>query len=68
MSAAVRTACDIARMQWNLVRITAIVFEGNWASIRVLEKNGFQCEARLRKYFQRDDVFSDAFLYALIPA
>ncbi len=66
MSSVVRSACEIAVSQWQLTRITAIVFEDNLASVRVLEKNGFSHEARLRKYFKRGDLFSDAFLYARI--
>ena len=66
MSAVVRKACDIAITEWELARITAIVFEGNLASVRVLEKSGFAREARLKKYFKRDGVFSDALLFARV--
>ena len=66
MSSVVSQACQVAVSEWNLVRITALVFENNLASVRVLEKNNFQHEARLRKYFNRDGVFSDAFLFARI--
>ncbi len=66
MSSVVGSACEIAVSHWQLTRITAIVFEDNLASVRVLEKNGFAHEARLRKYFKREDHFSDAFLYARI--
>jgi RimJ/RimL family protein N-acetyltransferase len=66
MSSVVAHACRVAVREWNLVRITALVFENNLASVRVLEKNGFELEARLRKYFSRDGEFSDAFLYARV--
>ena len=39
---AVRQMCEIAFKELGLERITATVFEGNRASERVLEKNGFQ--------------------------
>ncbi len=41
---AVRQMCRIAFAELGLERITATVFEGNRASERVLEKNGFQQE------------------------
>jgi RimJ/RimL family protein N-acetyltransferase len=66
MSSVVSHACKVAVSEWKLVRITALVFDSNLASVRVLEKNGFQREARLRKYFNRDGVFSDAFLFARV--
>jgi len=66
MSTVVAYACQVAVTEWELARLTAIVFEDNLASVRVLEKNGFAHEARLRKYFKRDGVFSDAFLFARV--
>jgi RimJ/RimL family protein N-acetyltransferase len=66
MSSVVRCACQVAVSEWQLVRITAIVFENNLASVRVLEKNGFVHEALLKKYFKRSEQFSDALLYARI--
>lgn len=66
MSSVVRAACQVAVSEWKLARITAIVFVDNQASVRVLEKNGFQHEALLRKYFKRDGQFSDALLYARV--
>ena len=41
---AVRHMCGIAREELGLERISATVFEGNRASERVLEKNGFRLE------------------------
>ena len=41
---AVRQMCSIARKELGLGRISATVFEGNRASERVLEKNGFRLE------------------------
>ena len=41
---AVRQMCGIAFEELELERITATVFDGNLASVRVLEKNGFRLE------------------------
>lgn len=66
MTAAVRAACEHAIARWQLVRITAHVFESNVASARVLEKNGFQFEGILRKHYLKDGCFLDSRLYALV--
>jgi len=66
MSSVVRCACEVAIREWELARITALVFVDNRASVRVLEKNGFAHEALLKKYFKRDGAFSDALLFARI--
>ena len=66
MTNVVRAACTYSIEQWNLVRITANVFEFNTASARVLEKNGFHLEGTLRKVHLKDDRFIDAKLYALV--
>ena len=44
---AVRQMCRIAYEELGLERITATVFEGNRASERVLEKNGFRLEKQV---------------------
>ncbi|MBQ7272679.1 MAG: GNAT family N-acetyltransferase [Bacteroidales bacterium] len=41
---AVSQICEIATRELGLVQITTMVFEGNRASERVLEKNGFRLE------------------------
>lgn len=41
---AVRQICEIAFAELNLKQISATVFEGNHASERVLQKNGFRFE------------------------
>lgn len=66
MTAVVGKACEYAFAQWNLVRITAHVFDFNVPSARVLEKNGFVCEGYLRKHFLKDGRFIDGKLYALV--
>jgi RimJ/RimL family protein N-acetyltransferase len=47
-------------------RIHAAVFEGNHGSVRVLEKAGFQREARLRASVFKNGRIMDQFLYARI--
>jgi len=48
----------------SLERIQAIVFAGNQASIRVLEKNGFEFEGRLKHCIFKDGRLLDGMLYA----
>jgi ribosomal-protein-alanine N-acetyltransferase len=47
-------------------RIYATVFDGNAASVRVLEKAGFQCEGCLRASVFKNGRILDQFLYARI--
>jgi len=49
-----------------LDRLTAHVFEFNHASARVLEKNRFTLEGRLRKHFMKDGRAIDGRLYGLL--
>jgi len=46
------------------VRLEAFVYAGNAASVRVLEKNGFVCEGRLRNRVFKDGEIMDEFIYA----
>ena len=66
MTRAVSAACELATVQWKLVRITADVFDFNQASARVLEKNSFRFEGTMRKMHLKDGKFIDAKLYALV--
>jgi [ribosomal protein S5]-alanine N-acetyltransferase len=63
---AVKTMVEYAFNNFDLVRIYALVFEWNPASMRVLEKNGFKREARLEKHVTKDRKTIDAILYAII--
>lgn len=65
-TAVVGGVCEYALANWNLVRITAHVFDFNIASARVLEKNRFMCEGHLRKHYLKDGRFIDSRLYALV--
>jgi RimJ/RimL family protein N-acetyltransferase len=66
MTAVVHAVCELAIERWDLVRISAHVFDDNVASTRVLEKNGFVLEGSLRKCYRKNGQFRDARLYALV--
>lgn len=66
MTAVVQRLCKHAFEGFGLVKITAHVFTHNPASVRVLEKCGFQQEGFLRKHFLKDGRFIDAKLFALL--
>src|SRR5215831_10797786 len=63
---AVRALTDYAFREFDLVRLYAAVFEGNVASVRVLEKAGYAREARLRKAIVKDGRTLDLMLYAVV--
>jgi [ribosomal protein S5]-alanine N-acetyltransferase len=50
MTEVVRGFCDYLHQDFNLIRIEAVVFPHNPASMRVAEKAGFEREAYCRKY------------------
>ena len=66
MTAAVRATASYALEQLDLMRLESPVFEWNPASMRVLEKCGFQREGMLRKSISKDGQIIDAVLYARI--
>lgn len=51
---------------FELQRISAELFEGNIASVRVLEKAGFVCEGRLRANVFKDEKVLDSLVYARV--
>jgi RimJ/RimL family protein N-acetyltransferase len=63
---AVRAVTDYAFANFDLCRIYAGVFEWNLASMRVLEKAGYEFEARLKKSVTKDGQTVDDFIYAII--
>ena len=65
-TAAVRAASDRAFDAFDLVRIEAGVFAWNPASMRVLEKAGYEREGVLRKSVVKDGRVTDSVLYALV--
>lgn len=52
--------------QFDLNRIFAGVFQGNKASMRVLEKSGFKLEGRLRKSVYKENHFKDQLMYSIL--
>ncbi|OHB62832.1 MAG: hypothetical protein A2Y76_14680 [Planctomycetes bacterium RBG_13_60_9] len=66
MTEAVRHFTAWAFENFEVHRIHATVFDGNAASTRVLEKAGFQQEARLRASVFKDGRILDQLIYARI--
>jgi RimJ/RimL family protein N-acetyltransferase len=66
MTAVVQRVCQHAFVEFGLVKIIAHVHPHNSASVRVLEKCGFQEEGFLRKHHLKDGKFIDARLFALL--
>jgi RimJ/RimL family protein N-acetyltransferase len=64
MTEAVRRLTDYAFETFDLVRIYAEPYASNLASIRVLEKAGFQYEGRLKDSVYKDGKILDQVLYA----
>ena len=66
MTSAARRYVQYALDELDLARLTAEVFCWNTASIRVLEKVGFQREGRLRKHREKEGSLVDVFYYGLL--
>lgn len=66
MTRAVRAASDWAFDYYKVVRLFATVFPQNVASMRVLEKAGFEREAVLRRSAVKNGVILDQVLYAKV--
>lgn len=64
MTAAAKATADFVLAEYDLVRLEAAVFAWNPASMRVLEKAGFEREAVLRQSVWKDGRIADAVLYA----
>ena len=54
--------------QFDFQKLTALVFSGNQASARVLEKNCFQQEGVLRNHFLKNGSFIDAICFGKVAA
>jgi ribosomal-protein-alanine N-acetyltransferase len=52
----------------DLNRIEALVYVENEASIRLLERLGFQKEGLLRQYFRREEIYYDHWFLSLLRA
>ena len=65
-TAALAAVSDYAFQRFHLARLQARVFEGNDASMRVLEKAGYEMEGRLRRSVTKGDRTIDSFIYARV--
>jgi RimJ/RimL family protein N-acetyltransferase len=63
---AVRALTDYAFATFDLCRVYAGVFEWNTASMRVLEKAGYQFECRVTKSVTKDGQTIDELIYAIV--
>ena len=69
----IATACCRALVPWGFetrgyVRIQATTLDSNAASVRVLQKSGFQLEGKLRNFRSVRGTPRDFWLYSAIPA
>jgi RimJ/RimL family protein N-acetyltransferase len=67
MTRIVAAIVEAAFDQLGLVRLEAQVFSWNAASARVLEKNGFQREGRLREAVEKEGEVGDIYVYGRLP-
>ena len=65
-TAAVGAFTEFAFAQFDLLRLAAYVFDGNKASVRVLEKAGFTYEGTLQFSIVKDERVVDERVYALV--
>lgn len=65
VSRAIPMIVDEAFQALDIVRIFAKPFHTNFASHRVLEKSGFQLEAKLEKAVFKNGEFLDEYIYAI---
>ena len=63
---ALRLVVDYAFSTFSFVRLEASVYAWNPASARVLEKNGFTLEGRLRSRIFHDATLADELMYGLL--
>ncbi len=63
---AVKTFCDYLFTNYNFNHLTASIYEGNDASIRVVQKVGFVLEGVLRKNVFKENRFLDQYVYGLL--
>lgn len=67
-TAAVKAVTAHAFATFDVVRLYAGIYAWNAASMRVLEKAGYGCEARLQKAATKDGKTIDAYLYAILKS
>ena len=66
MTGAMRATCDWAFDNYRVIRLFATVFPQNVASIRVLEKSGFEREGLMRRSAIKHEVVLDQVLYSKV--
>ena len=66
VSEAVRAVTEYAFSNFDICRIYAGVFEWNPASMRVLEKAGYEFEGRMKKSVTKDGQTIDELIYAIV--
>jgi [ribosomal protein S5]-alanine N-acetyltransferase len=66
MTAAVKAFVNYAFAELEVIRLIAHVFDFNQASARVLEKNGFVLEGKLRQHLVKDGQLIDVRFYGLL--
>lgn len=64
MTKAVKLFTNFGFNKLKLRRIYANVFSINGASAKVLEKNGYKLEGKMKNYHIKDGKLTDALLYA----
>lgn len=64
LSSAVKEVVDYTFNNYDVNKIFAKVFSKNKASAKVLEKNGFVLEARLKNQIYKSDVYLDELVYS----
>ena len=66
MTEAVKLMTDHVFANFDICRIHACISEKNPASMKVLEKAGYQFEGIMRKHFTKNDVTYDLHIYAMV--
>ena len=65
-TAAAKAMTEWAFASFDVCRLYCSVFAWNGASMRILEKAGWACEAQLRKAATKDGKTIDVYLYAIV--
>ena len=65
-TAAAKAMTEWAFATFDVCRLYCNVFAWNGASMRILEKAGYACEAQLRKAATKDGKTIDVYLYAIV--
>ena len=66
MTEAVSRICELAFSELDICRITGLVFADNPASARVLEKNGFELEGRMKQTKKKNGILHDLLIWGRV--